>query len=343
VSGFFPVAGDALARPDLRSGDSREFNVLDLPRHILNPGSALPIKGLFIYNHNPVAVHPRAAEMRAALLSESVLVVGSDISMTDSMACCDVILPAASHLEYGDLYKAYGHHYLQRTEAVIDPVGEAVSNMELFRRLAARFDFGEPALRESDEQLMDQALSANSQGLGGRRPSQLLAGEAVDMRGQGNAVMFRGQLPATPSGKIELYSEALQAESGLGLPRFRALQARRAFVLISAASEQRINSTFGGIAGQSTDLLCEMHPADANALSLPEGAQVRLHNDQGSVELPLKFSERQCPGTVFVPKGAWLRESPTGQTVNALIPGHKADIAGGACYYDCTVDVELCA
>jgi len=254
-----------------------------------------------------------------------------------------VILPAASHLEYGDLYKSYGHHYLQRTEAVIDPVGEAVSNMELFRRLAARFAFDEPALRESDEQLLDQALSANSHGLGGRRPSQLLAGEAVDMRGQANAVIFRGQLPATPSGKIELYSEALQAESGLGLPRFRALQARRAFVLISAASEQRINSTFGGIAGQSNDLFCEMHPDDASALSLHEGAQVRLHNDQGSVEMPLKFSVRQCPGTVFVPKGAWLRESPTGQTVNALIPGHKADIAGGACYYDCTVDVELCA
>ena len=49
------------------------------------------------------------------------------------------------------------------------------------------------------------------------------------------------------------------------------------------------------------------------------------------------------PGTVYVPKGAWINDSPTGQTINALIPGHKADLAGGACYYDCTVDIESAA
>ncbi|PLW70175.1 molybdopterin-containing oxidoreductase family protein [Pseudohalioglobus lutimaris] len=343
VSGFFPVADEALACPQLRCGDSREFNVLDLPRHILDPGSELPIKGLFIYNHNPVAVHPRAAEMRQALLSEDVFVVGSDISMTDSMACCDLILPAASHLEYGDLYKAYGHHYLQRTAAVIAPVGEAVSNMELFRRLAVRFGFADPALRDTDEQLMDQALFTDGEVLGGRRPSQLDAGEVVDMSAQQGAVMFRDALPATPSGKVELFSATLEAQCGQGLPAFRPLQQPRAFILISAASEKRINSTFGGIDGQRDDLVCEMHPRDAAERSLNEGESVRLYNDQGHVELPLKFSERQRPGTVFVPKGAWLRESASGQTVNALIPGHKADIAGGACYYDCTVDIEPCA
>jgi anaerobic selenocysteine-containing dehydrogenase len=71
-------------------------------------------------------------------------VVGSDISMTDSMACCDLVLPAPTHFEYGDLYKAYGHRYLQRSRPVLPPQGEALSNMELFRRLAARFGFDEP-------------------------------------------------------------------------------------------------------------------------------------------------------------------------------------------------------
>jgi anaerobic selenocysteine-containing dehydrogenase len=69
---------------------------------------------------------------------------------------------------------------------------------------------------------------------------------------------------------------------------------------------------------------------------------VRLFNDQGEVVLPLVVTDRVRRGTVYVPKGAWLGQSPTGQTINALIPGHKADLAGGACYYDCTVDVEAC-
>ncbi len=105
-------------------------------------------------------------------------------------------------------------------------------------------------------------------------------------------------------------------------------------------SEQRINSTFGGLAGHDGDLLCEMAPADARELGLEDGDRVRLHNDQGEVELPVAVSDRVRPGTLYVPKGAWLRGSPTGQTVNALIPGHKSDLHDGACYYDCSVDIQ---
>ena len=118
------------------SGEVREFNTLDVAEHILNPGDELPLKALFIYNHNPLAVTPDQGRLRAALQSEDLFVVGSEVTMTDSMACADVILPAASHLEIGDLYKAYGHQYLQRSEAVLAPKGEAVPNTELFRRLA---------------------------------------------------------------------------------------------------------------------------------------------------------------------------------------------------------------
>ena len=340
VSGYFPINHDALERPDLAPADVRQFNVLDLPRHILDPASELPLKGVFIYNHNPVAVHPRQDDMRAALLSEDVFVVGSDVSMTDSMACADVILPAATHLEYGDLFKAYGHQYLQRSAPVLDPVGQALPNTEIFRRLAARFGFEDACFADTDEQLMDQAIDASSAGLDGRQPSTLPLDTAVDMSATRASGVLRGLAPATPSGKIELYSVALEAEAGLGLPRYRELEAARAFILVSPASERRINSTFGGLKGHKNDIVCEMHPLDAASLALSHGEEVRLFNDQGEVRMPLAISDSIRTGTVFVPKGAWLAESATGQTINALIPGHKADMAGGACYYDCTVDVK---
>jgi anaerobic selenocysteine-containing dehydrogenase len=340
VSGFFPVDRQALGRPDLRGEAVREFNTLDLPRHILDPGDELPIKGVFIYNHNPVAVHPRQREMRAALLSDELFVVGSDVSMTDSMACADVILPAASHLEYGDLYKAYGHHYLQRSAPVIEPVGEALPNTEIFRRLAARFGFDEPCFSDSDAELMDQAIPAGALPLNGCRPSELAINDAVDMSADNPASLLRGQQPATPSGKIELFSDALEQACGTGLPQYRDLQNQRRFLLVSPASERRINSTFGGLPGHGNDLDCEMHPQDAHSLALRGGQSVCLFNDQGEVELPLRISDRVRPGTVFVPKGAWLADSPTGQTVNALIPGHKSDLHDGACYYDCSVDIR---
>ncbi|HKK22041.1 MAG TPA: molybdopterin-dependent oxidoreductase, partial [Pseudohaliea sp.] len=303
VSGFFPVNEDALARPDLAPASLRELNVLDIPRLVLEPGKETPLRALFIYNHNPVAVHPEARTMQAALAHEALFLVGAELTLTDSLACADVILPAASHFEYEDLYTAYGHHYLQRSAPVIPPVGEALPNTELFRRLAARFGFDEPCFGDSDEALMDQALDRDHPALAGRPPSALAPGEAIDMGATPAPSVIRDRPPATASGRIELWSATLDAGAGEGLPRFRPLLDPRRFILVSPASEQRINSTYGNLPRQAGDLACEMHPEDARSLALTDGSTVCLYNAQGEVHLPLAVTDAVRPGTVFVPKG----------------------------------------
>ena len=122
-------------------------------------------------------------------------------------------------------------------------------------------------------------------------------------------------------------------------PRYQAMESTRQLILVSPSSEHRTNSTFGGIDGQSDDLQVELCAEDAGRAGLVDGQSVRLFNDQGEVLLPLRISDRIRPGTAYVPKGAWLRHSANDQTINALIPGHKADLAGGACYNDTRVDV----
>ncbi|MEM6583300.1 MAG: molybdopterin-dependent oxidoreductase [Pseudomonadota bacterium] len=339
VSSFFPVRREALSRPDLAPEDVRELNVLDIPSLVSDPGEQVPLKALFIYNHNPVAVHPEQSAMRAALQSDDVFVVGHDISMTDSMRCADLVLPAASHLEYGDLYKAYGHAFLQRSEAVIKPVGEALSNTDLFRRLAKRFAFTERCFTDSDVQLMDQAIDPEGSALEGRKASELLPGDALDMSLPAPPVLMRGIRPDTPSAKIELCSTTLAEAGDPAVPQYAAIQSQRRFTLVSPASERRINSTLGGLEGHDRDIVCEMSPEDAAELGLTDGQSVCLQNDQGEVELVLAISDRMRPRVIYVPKGAWLKDSASNQTVNALIPGHRSDLASGACYYDCTVDV----
>jgi anaerobic selenocysteine-containing dehydrogenase len=343
VSGYFPIAWDALKRPDLIPEGTRKFSVLDIADKILDPGDELPIKSVFIYNHNPVAVHPDQQNMRKALMQEDLFVVGSDISMTDSMALADIILPATTHLEYGDLYKSYGHHYLQRSEAVIPPVGEALPNTELFRRLAARFDFEESCFADTDADLVDQAVAASSPGMNNRSPMQHLVDEAIDMSVGNKESLLRDAPPATPSSKIELYSASLEESCGEGLPHFKPMSSDRRFIVISPSSDKRTNSTFGGVTGHDEDMVVEMNPADAASLSLAEGEKVRLFNEQGDVVLPLVLNLGVRESVLYVPKGAWLKSSLTGHTVNALIPSHRADLAGGACYNDCRVDVETYA
>ncbi|MEO0424805.1 MAG: molybdopterin-dependent oxidoreductase [Pseudomonadota bacterium] len=335
TSRFFAVDRDALSRPDLAPAGVRTLNVMDIPRLVLKPGEETPLRALFVYNHNPVAVHPRQDRMREALLSQDCFVVGSDVSMTDSMDCCDLVLPAPTHFEYGDLYKAYGHRYLQRTQAVVPLQGEALSNMALFRRLAARFGFDEPCFQESDEELAAKALENGASGLADRALDR-----ALDMQDHAQAAMLRGTDCTTPSGRIELYSEAMQAHCGQGLPSFVELEGKRAFTLVTPASEHRVNSTFGGLASQQEDVRCEIHPADAHAHGIQDGGAVMLYNELAEVQLRARVSEDVRPGTLFVPKGAWIADSPTHNTVNALLADRREPAIGGACYYDCQVDLR---
>jgi anaerobic selenocysteine-containing dehydrogenase len=62
-------------------------------------------------------------------------------------------------------------------------------------------------------------------------------------------------------------------------------------------------------------------------------------NDLGEVYLPLRITSAVRPGVVCSEKGAWLRTSSNQQTISALAPLHKADLAEGACYNDARVEV----
>ena len=147
--------------------------------------------------------------------------------------------------------------------------------------------------------------------------------------------------PRTPSGRIELESETLRARHGAALPSFRPLQSSYPLTLITPASDKRITSTFGGLPASNETPALEMHPDDADVRGLKDGALVKVWNDQGEVFLPLRITAAVRAGVVCSEKGAWLRTSLNGQTVGALAPTHKADLADGACFNDTRVEVQL--
>jgi anaerobic selenocysteine-containing dehydrogenase len=318
---------------------TRTLNIVTIGRDLLNPHLTPPIHGLFIYNHNPVIVHPDQNTMRRALLRDDLFTVVCDVVMTDSARYADVVLPACSHFEYTDLYASYGHHFLQRAAAVIPAVGESLPNTEIFRRLARRFGFTEPAFQATDAELMDAALALDDPRLQGVRPSQLALDQALPMQFNGSeAVLFQSTLPATPSGQVELYSATLEQKYGQALPQYRPVVSSYPLSLLTPASDRRTTSTFGNLR-YSDDVWLDMHPRDAAARGLHDGMLVRVWNDLGEVHLRLRLTEDVRPGVVASPKGAWLRTSDNGQTVSALAPTHYADLCEGACFNDARVEV----
>jgi anaerobic selenocysteine-containing dehydrogenase len=337
----FPKTPERLTLPELAPAGTRTINILDVSRMVLDPEVDPPIRALFIYNHNPLIVHPNQNLMRRALAREDVFVVGIEVAMTDTMAYADVVLPASTHFEHADLYPAYGQQYLQRADPVIAPVAESLPNTEIFRRLATAFGFTEPALSASDSELMDAALDPKDPRLQGIRPSALPTDRALKMEYAGaEPVLFKTVWPRTPSGKIELWSADLDVRFGMPLPAYRRLVSCYPLTLITPSSERRITSTFGGLPASDGTPVLEINPEDAAARSLTDGVQVRVWNELGEVFLLLRITGAVRPGVVCTEKGAWLRTSSNGQTISALAPAHKADLAEGACFNDARVEVS---
>jgi anaerobic selenocysteine-containing dehydrogenase len=344
ASNAFPKTPARLQRPDLAPAGTRTLNLLDVGRHLVADDIDPPLRALFMYNHNPVVVHPDQNRMRRGLAREDVFTVGIDVAMTESIAYCDIVLPGATHFEYADLYPSYGHHWLQRAEPVIAPQGESLPNTEIFRRLAARFGFTEPCFAASDAELMDDAVDPDNPRLGGVRPSRVPTDGAVEMTGPDGKplVLFENLFPATPSGKVELKSESLAAKWGAAalLPTWRGRGGAYPLNLISPASDKRISSTLGGFKGSRAAPPLLMHPADAAARGLADGAEVRVWNERGEVMLPLAVTDAVPPGVVASAKGAWLSTSRTGQTISALVSADmRADLSEGACFNDTAVEV----
>ena len=340
-AGFaFPKTTAKLQHPELVPEGTRTLNIVDIGRHLLDASLQPPIAALFIYNHNPVIVHPDQNKLRRGLEREDLFVVGCDVQMTDSLAYADVVLPAATHFEYADLYPAYGTHWLQRAEPVIAPLGESLPNTEIFRRLAARFGFDDPMFQADDHQLMDDACDAADPRMQGLRPSRIPLDQALPMTYAGQeAVLYQNVHPATETGKVELESGYLARRYGAPLPTFRPVENGYPLALISPASDRRISSTFGGLRFSDETPTLDMHPEDATARNLTDGARVRVWNDLGEVFLPLRITDEVRPGVVCSLKGAWFRTSDNGQTISALCPAHHADISEGACYNDARVEV----
>src|SRR5690606_510634 len=102
-----------------------------------------PIMGLYVYQSNPGAIAPDQNMVLKGLSRDDLFTVVHERFMTDTALYADIILPATSSLEHPDLYRSYGHYCVQKADKVIEPLGEAKSNWDVFALLARAMGFQE--------------------------------------------------------------------------------------------------------------------------------------------------------------------------------------------------------
>ena len=151
----------------------------------------------------------------------------------------------------------------------------------------------------------------------------------------------------TPSGKLEIFSQALADEGIEPLPDWHpdAQEIRDAerwpLRLLTAPAYFQAHTTYEPVAFLRTREgapFCVLHPRDAAARKLVDGQTVRLFNDRGAIRLILRVSDEVQPGVVLVP-GQRSDVDETAGTVNMLCSDRYTDIGAGATYQSTFLDV----
>jgi anaerobic selenocysteine-containing dehydrogenase len=255
------------------------------------------------------------------------------------------VLPVTTQIEHLDLGIAWGHLYLSLNRPAIEPLGEALPNTEIFRRLAAELDLTDPGLRDSDEELVRQLLDSDHPWLDGitfeRLAAQTWARLAVPDGHRPNV----DAPPATGDGRLRL--GPLRYRPGDETPEGDPdLAARYPLALLSRKQHVRfLNANYGGfdehLPAEGEPLL-QIHPDDAAGRGVDEGDRVVVHNDRGVLTLRATLTDMVPPGVVAVPFGWWNRHTAEGRGVNALTnPTPPTRGRGSAAFHDTLVEVEL--
>ena len=359
TSGFFPVDNAALQRPDLLPDLPvlpRTVNMSTIGDALLDAGgeSGPRIEALVVYNSNPVAVAPQSTKVAEGFAREDLFTVVLEQFRTDTADYADILLPATTQLEHVDVHKAYGHTYFLANNQAIAPLGEALPNTEIFRRLAQRMGFDEPCFADSDEDIAAQAIVATDPRAAG------ISWESLKAQG-----WQKLNLPAAPlaeggfftaSGKCEFYSEAMRRDGLDPLPGYvppyetpasaPELAARYPLAMISPPARNFLNSTFvnvDSLRATEGEPHLDIHPEDAAPRGIVNGGMVRAFNDRGSMMARARVTDRARRGLVVGLSIWWKKLAPDGKNANELTSQRLTDLGRAPVFYDCLVQVEAAA
>nr|WP_275402240.1 molybdopterin oxidoreductase family protein [Sphingobium terrigena] len=372
----FPVNWGAFIRPDFIGPEPRVLNQWKLGEALtdempLDP----PIRSLMVYNANPMAMAPEQGRIAQGLAREDLFTVVSEHFLTDTARYADILLPATTQVEQEDIMFSWGHFYLSYNNRAIDPMGEAISNTELFRRLAKAMGFEDPCFSRTDEEQIAQAMLWDAPQMEGITVERLKregfarlnlpSADEYAPHAQGNF--------ATPSGKCE-FKASMAAEGNFVLGLFRqgydgqqsgepidplphyiapqesrftnpVLAARYPLNLITPKNHAFLSSSFGNLPHQrrhAGEQPVVMHPADAAKYGIAAGERVRVHNDRGTFEAIAQVTKDIRQGVVVAPAGHWASLNSGGATVHAVTSSRYADMGAAPTFSDTLVAVERC-
>ena len=346
----------ALHREDLAPAGTRTINMSLLGDALTKPDAGVggpPVMAMVVYNSNPAAIAPDHLTVIEGMKREDLFLVVLEHFKTDTADYADWILPATTQIEHWDVHLAYGHLYATLNRPAVDPIGQALPNTEIFRRLATAMGLEHECLSDDDVTLIKQALDTTDPRM------QTVTWETLSADGWARLNVPTPYAPfanggfLTPSGKCEFVSERM-AQMGLDpVPDFTPpyeypelvpdLAAKYPLTLISSPAHQFMNSSFVNVeplqrAAREPEVA--LHPRDAERRGIAEGQMVVVQNDRGQFVGRARIREGMLEGVAWAPGIWWAKFSPDGRNVNATTSQRLTDMGAGPVFYDNLVEVR---
>lgn len=307
--------------------------------------SGSPVRAAVFARANPACQAPDSGRVRQALGSVPFKAV-FDFFLTDTAELADLVFPATSFLEEEDAYASSWTMYVTYGPRVTDPPGDCRPEREVYRDLAARLGMEEAAaeLARPPREWLAEVFRP----LGGASFLSRLIAEGAVRHPEAPAVPFAAGGFPTPSGKVELWSEAA-ARDGLdplgglewpwpdredgGVPPALQEQAEVfPYRLLSPQPRHRLHSIFGNQEGPpSAEREARLHPRTGRSAGVEHGDWALLTSPAGELETRVLFDEGVREGVVVIPNGGWRR---SGGSVNGLVPSALADMGDQAAQYE---------
>jgi anaerobic selenocysteine-containing dehydrogenase len=282
------------------------------------------IRGLVGFGSNLLVAHADGRRGREALASLDFS-VHADLFMNPTAEMADIVLPVASPFETEGLKIGFNvsqeaQSLVQLRQPLVAARGEARADIQIVFALATRLGLGrhfwdgdvDAAYRH---QLQPSGIALErlrAEPAGVRVPLETRHRKFAEISG-GIARGF-----ATPSRKIELYSETLLDHGYPPLPEFREppmsprsrpdLAARYPLVLTCAKSTWFCESQHRALPSlrrRAPDPEVELHPAAAHARGIRAGDWVRIETPDGSVRARARLNEDLDPAVVCGQHGWW--------------------------------------
>jgi anaerobic selenocysteine-containing dehydrogenase len=317
----------------------------DLYRAILD-GKPYRVRGLVGFGVNLLLSHADAAN-GAAALRDLEFHVQTDLYLTPTAAFADIVLPIASAWEREGLAVGFrlnqaAAERVQFRPAIVQPRGEARADIDVVFEVAKRLGLGEHFWGGNIEAAQNHYLAPS--GLTTAQLRSAPRGVRVPLQTVYRKYQRNGF--ATPSGKLEIFSEALQAIGQAPLPLFQREPGDATFplTLTSAKTPLYCHSQHRNLPWLRSSLkepLVEMSPATAAARGISKGDWVAIVTPKGRVRARAHLVPTLADGVVGAQHGWWQAcpdldlpgydaLSDAGANLNLIIGNEDIDPISGA-------------